>query len=387
MKRDSIFDHLHFTPDFSVDDWNQTLDVTLRRYFRTEEIFLSNKEILRTELVNYIRVSQDGQYLTLFHWTFKLFKDALEANQDETIKIIVRHFYEVSDTDLKWMTNVLTQPDTSQFSEHDKITYYFKIIDEVLEGVFKPRFKLLCKIAQAKKADKIDSSATEDFGQLVNSFPEKFGEDAQLYLRDPIFSIPTNQWRNIAAHKSFIVNQHDIVVRYGRKNITSISITYEQFFAVFKWTQDMYRALRLAEVLIDLNFIHEIVQALGGTEKIRIRFEASLFHLVNNMQIVGFKFVSTEELGDIFNLNFRPKANEDLKNSLIHASQCLDQLSCAIYDDKFVRDKFLLTQVTMVDSSGIKTASATVEITKARMMAEGKMTLNDYIQNVDFKFY
>jgi hypothetical protein len=295
VKRDKIFDHLKFTPNFTVEDWNQTLNLTLRKYFINEKLFISNKEVLRTELVNYIRISQDREYFDLFEWTYKLLKDSVASNQQETIAILAEFFYETSGTDLKWMTNVLTQPDTSEFSEHDKISYYFKVIEDVLESAFKPRFKLLWKFAQLQSTGTTEHNFPEDFGQLINDFPKKFVDSAHLYIKDPIFSIPTNQWRNIAAHKSFKIDQQHVVVEYGRKNRKSITIDYHEFYRIFDWTQKMYRALRLAEILINLNYIKEIVAILGGTEKIRSRFEALMLHLVHNMQIVGFEFVSTEK--------------------------------------------------------------------------------------------
>ena len=108
-------------------------------------------------------------------------------------------------------------------------------------------------------------------------------------------------------------------------------------------------------------------------------------HLIHNVQIVGFKFVSTEELNGVFCLNLKPKLNHDLKSSLIHASQCLDQLSCAIFDDEFVRDNFQQTKVSLVDDEMKSLASASVSIGIALKRAENKITLDEYLKNVDFK--
>lgn len=385
MRRDKIYEDLDFSTDFSVEDWNALIKLKLSKYFISDTIFEKNKELLRTEIINYIRFSEKPEFFRLFEWTFDLYKECLSIDKEQTIKIIADSFNVVSNTDMKWMTNVLIQPDTSTFSERDKISYYFKIIDETLEGAFKPRFKLLDKLAKFKLNQTIVDNSNYDFGRLVRDFPNQFKNNIGLFLEDPIYSISTNQWRNIAAHKSFLINKENIVVEYGRPNIQTHIISIEEFYKIVYWSQDIYRVIRLAQVFTDLNYIEEIVNELGGTENIDVRFESSLLHIIHNMQIVGFEFDSTEEQSDTFCLNVRGKINHDVKSSLIHASQCLDQLSCAIYDDKFVRDNFQKTQISIVDENKDKLASATISIEIALKKAKCEIDLDEYLDNMKFE--
>lgn len=375
---------MEFSTEFSVEDWNALIKLKLDKYFTEYSVFEKNKEVLRTEIINYIKFCTKAEYFKLFEWTFDLYKECIDSDRQRTIKILTDSFYDISNTDMKWMTNVLTQPDSSSFSERDKISYYFRVIDETLEGVFKPRFKLLDKLANLKLNQTVIDNSNFDFGKLIRDFPVHLKNDVSLFLEDPIFSISTNQWRNIAAHKSFIINKDNIVVEYGRGTIQTRTISYADFYKIVYWTQDIYRVIRLGQVLTDLNYIKEIV-AEGGTENIKVRFESSLLHLIHNVQIVGFKFVSTEELNGVFCLNLKSKANHDLKSSLIHASQFLHQLSCAIFDDEFVRDKFQQTKVSLVDDEMKSLASASVSIEIALKRAESKIALDEYLRNVDFK--
>jgi hypothetical protein len=385
MRRDKIYEDLEFSEEFSVEDWNALIDLKFGKYFTDKSIFEKNKELLRTEIINYIRFCTKPEYFKLFEWTFDLYKECLNIDKPKTIKIIADSFHDVSNTDMKWMTNVLTKSDSSTFSERDKISYYFKAIDETLEGAFKPRFKLLDKLINFKLNQTVINNSNFDFGKLIRDFPAQVKNDVSLFLEDPIFSISTNQWRNIAAHKSFTINKSDIVIEYGRGTIQTRTISYTDFYKIVHWTQDIYRVIRLGQVLFDLNYIKEIVTELGGTENIKVRFESSLLHLIHNVQIVGFKFASTEELNGVFCLNLKSKTNYDLKSSLIHASQFLDRLSCAIFDDEFVRDKFQQAKVSLVDDEMNSLASASVSIEIALKRAEEKITLDEYLKNVDFK--
>ncbi|MFG6687238.1 hypothetical protein ACGK9U_11680 [Mariniflexile sp. HNIBRBA6329] len=385
MRRDKIYEGLKFSTEFSVEDWNTVIKFKLRKYFTDNTIFEENKEVLRTELINFIKISEKPSYLNLFEWLFSLHADCIKIDKNKTIKVFADSFQDMTNTDMKWMTNVLTQPNYKEFSNRDKISYYFKVIDETLESVFKPRFKLLDKLVRIKLGQNIIDNSNFDFGKIIREFPNGFENEISLFLKDPIYSISTNQWRNIAAHKSYVIKKDSVEVKYGSSNIQSISMSIDEFYEITHWTQDIYRTLRLSQVFTDLNYIKEIIIELEGAESFNIRFESALLHIIHNMQIVGFEFVSTEELSDTFCLNVRGKVNHDLKSSLIHATQCLEKLSCAIYDDEFIRDNFENVRISIVDNESRKIASATIPIHLALKKIKNEIGLEEYLQKMKFE--
>jgi len=376
---------MKFTADFSVEDWNDLIKLKLEKYFISNTLFEKNKEVLRTELINYIVISEKPHYFKLFEWTYELYTDCIKIDKQKTIKIISESFQDISNTDMKWMTNVLTQPDYQQFSERDKISYYFKIIDETLEGVFKPRLKLLDKLIRFKLGQNVIDNSNFDFGKIIREFPTEFENEICLFLKDPLFSISTNQWRNISAHKSYVIKKDSVEIKYGRNNIHSKSILIEEFYKITHWTQDIYRSIRLGQVFTNLNYIEEIVTELGGIENLNVRFESALLQITHNMQIVGFEFVSIEELSETFCLNVKGKLNHDLKSSLIHASQCLDQLSCAVYDDEFTKENFKNSRISILDDNLNILGSATVPIDIALKKVKNEISLEEYLDHMKFE--
>ncbi|NGZ45511.1 hypothetical protein EWU23_13595 [Cytophagaceae bacterium 50C-KIRBA] len=56
MKRDKIYEDLHFSSDFSVEDWNALVKLKLGKYFSEESALEKNKEILRTEINTVLNV-------------------------------------------------------------------------------------------------------------------------------------------------------------------------------------------------------------------------------------------------------------------------------------------------------------------------------------------
>jgi hypothetical protein len=385
MKSDELYKHLKFTNDYSVDDWNDLIRLKFRTYFRNDQIFNSNKEVLRTEIINYIKFSEKPVYLTLFNWTFLIFKECFERDEQLAIKQLSDSFYEISNTDLKWMTNAIIQPNPADFSERDKMSYYFKVIDEILEGVFKTRFRLFDNFINFYTTGVYYDNSKIDFGQIIQNFPVSKSVPATLYLKDPYFSISTNQWRNISAHKTFNITKDSIKIEYGKKNIKTLNISFEQLKLILDWTQDIYRVIRLSEVFINLNYTTEVVKNLGGTDKMNLRFESVLMHLINNIQIVGFQFISTIEQGNTFVLRLKKKTNSDLKDSVIHSSQFLEHLASAIHEDEFTRDRFTVVQVQVMDDNNEKFASASVKISSAMNKLERKINLDEYLQCIDYE--
>jgi hypothetical protein len=385
LKLDKIYEHIKFSNDFSVEDWNSLTKLKLGKYFHEESVFNKNKELLRTELINYIMFCEKSDYLKLFEWSFDLCKECIDIDKEKTIKIFADNFIEISETDMRWMANVLTQPEYELFLERDKISYYFKVLDEILEGVFKPRLKLLDILINFKMYGLVNDNESFDLGRLIRNFPTQIRNDTRLFIEDPIFNISTNQWRNIAAHRSFIINRDNIIIKYGRDNVETLTISYDDFYKIVQWTHEIYRVLRLSQVLIEINYIKEIVAELGEIDNFRIRFESQLLHIIHSLQIVGFKFLSTEVYADTFCINVNGKINHEVQSSLIHASQFLDKISHAIYNDMFVRDIFLKTEIRILDGDQNKLASAMISINIAIKKVRSEIDLEEYLNNMIFE--
>lgn len=385
MHRNDIYQNLRYSDEFNVEDWNALIRLKFRKYFSSEESFNDNKELLRIEIINYIQFAPKDEFLQMFDWSFSIFKDCIETDKESSISELAKSFYEVSETDKKWINNVLTQPDTSTFEERDKISYLFKVLDEILEGAFKPRFKLLFKFAIYIQTGAFQNITNLNFGQLVNQFPNAFKSNASLFLKDPIKSISTNQWRNIAAHKTYTIKKDSIEVKYGMTTINTEILDYEQFYKIFSWAQNIYKVIRLSEVLIYLNHTKEIVDCLGGTQDMEVRFESSLLIIIHNLQTVGFKFISTEESGNTFEINLRKKINDNVRDSLIHASQCLDQLSSAVFMDEFSKEKYNRVKVNIVNETNNKIASSSIDVNIAMKKASSEISIDEYMSAIKFE--
>lgn len=74
----NIFETLEYDSSFTIDDYNQVTKEVFLKYFKNESTFVKNKELLRTELVNYIKyISKNEKFEKLFENILKVFNDAI----------------------------------------------------------------------------------------------------------------------------------------------------------------------------------------------------------------------------------------------------------------------------------------------------------------------
>lgn len=101
MIPNDIYKNLEYSNEFSVQDWNELIKIKFQKYFDSEETFTSTKELLRTELINFIPTDSNNKLLEVFEWTFNIFNNSLKLNENLSIVELGKSFKEVSETDMK----------------------------------------------------------------------------------------------------------------------------------------------------------------------------------------------------------------------------------------------------------------------------------------------
>ncbi|QHG91386.1 hypothetical protein CVO_05830 [Sulfurimonas sp. CVO] len=380
----NIFETLQYDPDLTIDEYNYVTKEVFLKHFKDETTFLKNKELLRTELVNYIKyIAKKEKFEQLFEKVLKVFNDAIAKDKNKVIKELALNLLKISKTDSLYLAYYIRQPkDFSSYSPREFAEYHFDVIYEILESCYKPRIELFYKIYTFDKDGVLPDTAGKNFGDtlnLINWFDE--------LTKDPILNIVFSQWRNIATHKDFEIGKNSIKVEYGQKdNRKTKTLNHNQLKEITFYIHSVYNALRLAEVIIYLNYTEEIM----ATDEVKsiafnIRSEASLLHIIHNIQTVGFEFHSLNDKKNIFILNLYIKKNNDLQESVIHASQVFTKLAMALDNDELQKDKFDEIQINILDKNDVVMASAKIDIKSCIDYSFGKINMNQLIENIAYK--
>lgn len=380
----NIFQTLKYDENLTIDDYNQITREIFLKYFKDDTTFLKCKELLRTELINYIKyIAQQNKFEQLFEKILLVFNDAIAKDKNKIIKELALNLSKISKTDNSYLAYYIRQPiDISSYSLREFTEYYFDVIDEVLESCFKPRLELFFKINTFNLNGLLPDASNKKFGDIVDLI-KNFDE----LIKDPVFSIVFSQWRNIATHKDFEIAKENIKVEYGQKNNRKTQILdHQQLKEITLYIHNVYCVLRLAEVVIYLNYTEEIMATNEANSiEFDIRSEASLLHIIHNLQTVGFEFHSFNDQKNIFILNLYIKQNNDVKESVIHASQAFTQIAMALDWDKFQKEKFDTIKINILDRVDQVVASAKIDIESCINYSFSKIDMNQLIEKIEFK--
>ena len=378
----NIFNELDYNNSYSVEEWNDLIKKIFLKYFNNEKKLIENKEILRTELINYIKIYRNNDYIDLLDKIHTIFQNCIKSNKKKSLEIWLENFENIVRTDDRYLSYFIQQPNVDEFTKKDFAMYYFKAIDEIIEGCYKPRFHHFYQFYQFKKNPTLENVHNNDFGKSVTD--EKFiGFD--ILIKDPIYCITVNQWRNIASHKDYKISKDTIEIKYGVRRDKIKVISHEELKDIVFWLRDVYGSLRLAEVLISLNYMKDIMRLeKANNTNIEIRSEASLLHIVHNLQIVGFKFDSIIESEQTFTLNLFVKNNNDIKESIIHATQVFSRIACALDDDEEQKGKFTDLRINIINKEKEILANAMIDIKSCLKFAHHKLSQKELIYKIRF---
>lgn len=380
----NVFETLKYDSNLTIDDYNQVTKEVFFKYFKDELTFIKNKELLRTELVNYIKyIAKNEKIEKLFENILKVFNDAILKDKNKVIQELASNLLTISKTDSLYLAYYIRQPkDISSYSQRELSEYYFDVIGYTLESCYKQRIELFYKMYKFNQSGIFENLTSKTFGDILNSI-NNFDE----LTRDAIFNIVFSQWRNIADHKDFDITKDNIQVRYGKgNNRKSKNLSHTQLKEIAFSINQVYSILRLAEVLIYLNYTDEIM-ASDKTKNIKfdIRSEASLLHIVHNLQTVGFKFHSFNDESNIFILNLYIKSNNDIQESIIHASQLFTKIAMTIDNDDFQKDRFNKLKINILDRNDFIVANAITDLQSCIDFSFSKIDMYQLIENIKFQ--
>ena len=142
--------------------------------------------------------------------------------------------------------------------------------------------------------------------------------------------------------------------------------------------------MRLANVIAYSEYMPELKRI--GLPDVPLRLESSLVTIYHNLSIVGFECKGYSEEFDAFVLSVRDRLGRAIRESAIHASQVLDQISAALADDATTRHRFKLSVIRLLDEYGTAVASASIKIEDAVASFQGNLSLKERVERTTFEF-
>lgn len=325
------------------------------------------------------------EHTDLLKLLLRTYRSAIRADRNGSYRFLCLLFPDTVSADEKWMNLVMTHttlPANAPLT--DRIYQNFDLLDAVLEGSYKLHLRLLYGFSLKHAGSPFPSNVRGlDFGQLITNLPRSIAAQVQILLEDPEHHIKANQWRNIAAHKTFAMkSSRTFEMEYGKLNPRFKRTTLASLLRTVNWAALALSTLRLATVIIYLEYMKELKAA--GLKDAPLRLESWITGLCQNLGTVGFRCVSYKEHQRQFTLYLKDDLRRPVRDAVVHASQILDQLSLGLDSSLSHRVKINRAGVALVDEQDRIQATASVDIRVALASLNRKIKRKKYVGLIDF---
>ncbi len=378
--------HAHQVPkEFSRKDWDAATRAMFEPYFRRKQQLNKNIGLFHIELRNLARIALFPEYLDLLSWCLRLHRRVLKLDRHNAYENMIKLFDNMLVSDERWLNMFETStPLEAGAATHDRVYQLFSTIDGVAEGCFKPQLQIIFAFAKRDIGGGWPNNVAQlDFGALVKEFPNVLKCQVPLLLADPDLAIPINQWRNIAAHKTFaMVGPQTIEITYGRGNVHSQHLGQHRLQRIWYWLLRTHAAVRLANTIIFIEHMPELY--VIGLPSVKQRLSSTIIHISHDLSTVGFETVGWKTVKRDGILSVRDCLGRSPQEALIHASQMLDQLSIGILNDPTTRNRLYRARIALILPDGSLFGSACVPVPAADAFTRGKITLSEYLDNVQW---
>jgi hypothetical protein len=372
-------------PKPDVSDWSAAVRREFGPFIRRKSILSKYPEILRTELVNLRKIAGCPECMRQLRRLVRLYRRELTGHHASAIQQLIALFPGTIAADGNWMSLFMRGEESPFDSVHDEVYEQFDRLDSILEGCHKHHFRVLYSFAVHRTSSTFPADvAARDYGALVATLPQWARAGFRYLCEDPEHSIAVNQWRNVAAHKSFTIRScRTLDVTYGRPpNQRTKRITTASLRRALDWSMKALNTLRLASVIVYLEYMGDLHAT--GLPECRLRLDSWLVHIFQNLRLVGFHGVAHDLNRNVFTVDLFDAKGRPVRDAAIHASQILDQMSVAVDSDPSVGRRPTRVRVRLVNGEGAVVATASVKTANALAHSEGKLTLQQYVDSVDF---
>lgn len=371
---------------YSTKDWNDAVLLYFSPFLRRKYIIKQHTEIFRSELVN-LAIIQNNNHLDLLSKLIKINRSIIYKNPISAFNFLIECFEGTVKADENFMNIYLTQSKPSnKIPLQDRIIKLFDLLDSTLEGSYKLQLRIIFGFAMKKSTGSFPTNiSNHDFGALTSYIKDTYSNISEELTKDKEHNINVNQWRNIAAHKTYTVkSSRTIEIKYGRNPGRTKRISYASLNRILSWAVKCNYSSRMANLLIYLEFMPELKKA--GLPNLHLRLDSAMVNYIHNMNIVGFKCIEYGTEKGNFVVTIQDLQQRNPKDAIIHASQTLDILSLNIELDPTIHNRNKYVLIRLVNSQKKYLAGVKALYKNSKNWAKEKVSIKKRLDQTIFDF-
>jgi hypothetical protein len=316
----------------------------LVKYFQHPEALqraVTNSEILSAFEFE-VRYHYEPDFTLGIMEVLECYRNALRTDAFHTLGIFIASLTEASEKENQMWTVRNNSPSEDVDDVYDYVASHMRHIGDTLETGTKYIIYELYALIRLAKNKSIDYEAIKrsDFGVILNNILD-YGNFVSILKTTPN-NVKLSDWRNIAYHHSYHINNNLVICTYG-KSRKQFELTINEFGSYCHKIARASNILNIARCFFAFDNLDDLI-SLKPTNSSQITFRKPLLieHLRISAMSQGFKIVNLEETDDVIAVSLLDLKNDDLldekeiQKRKIHSSQFLYNIWCVFNKKRIV---------------------------------------------------
>jgi hypothetical protein len=283
-----------FEAGATPQDIKQSIIDLLSAYFaNSSQLEKYAVDLLAPDAAEYARLAGDRWTLDLFQYCLSIHQKAVQANEAHSLTTFIESMPDIyAGLSVFWSVFHL-ELDKSSLKIEEFLHESLRNIGALIEGAIKPTAKALLQQQRIIAGGTTNFQAISNLtlGQIVT---ELTMASPNLSYFSP-WSVPLNQWRNIAQHFSARVEGDEIVCWYGSsRQPSTLRLRRSELLSVVQRIRDVLACLRLANRIFAVDNLPRLVELGLDFQRITIRPEMDVMNLVSGLATQGFEVIDLQ---------------------------------------------------------------------------------------------
>lgn len=362
---------------FTPAEVKEAVIITLRPHFKNqnivEELAIS---VLVPEAITLARLKQHPWAFSGCRKCLDAYHSAHAVDGSESLKFCVSWEKDIQrGLSLYWSAFQL-QSSLAALGLEEFAFESFRTIGMVIEANIKPHLKdLLNQVRIIKRRpDPRANLSKMSLGDLVEELINS-GDLSEL-LAPPPWHIRLNQWRNIAQHNSFYIENDTVVCQYGfEPRVCKICLMRNELKRVIDSIFYIFGALKLARTIFLVDNIEKMERFISKGE-LNLRAEQVILSFVSAAVTQGFEVIDIRLTDEAAIAILQDVTDQDPNGRRFHSSQLVHQLWNSTERSRVM--------IEYREKDGTRSLISTALGEDCERLSQGNIGLEKFVKRIEF---
>jgi hypothetical protein len=261
---------------------------------------------------------------------FENLRTALKYHKDEILKFYVELDLNIHEALVSYQDSAAIARTTNLENKRTIVKSGFSSLGDIIESSLYPQLKLLYSVLTCSKDSSLYGNKTNfSNGKIVSELIDS-SEIIEDVLKKLLSDVSLNQWRNISNHSSYKYNKNSnsIFCEYGTNNNNSVTLTYEEFFELFK-SIDCIQLLLKACLELSATELSVKKKITSDDEHYELTKESIMSQIGNVLAVLNYDVLSVDKILNQWKINITDVSSlgtakfQELGNELIPYFMCM----------------------------------------------------------------